>query len=309
MRIVFAGTPAPALPVLEALAGVHEVAAVITRPPAPRGRSGRPVATPVQRWADERGVEVLAPADLRSPGFVGRLAALAPQCCPVVAYGRLITPELLALPEGGWINLHFSWLPAYRGAAPVQRALLDGCTTTGITTFRLVAALDAGPVFVQERIDIAESDTAGDLLAKASAAGARAMLETLERLARGEAPVEQPESGASLAPKVAPEEARLDFTAPAAAVVNRVRAMSPEPGAWALLGGERFKVLRAAAVAGPGQETGETAAGELRATRTALFARAGDGWVQLVSIQPAGRREMAGADWARGAWRAGDRLA
>lgn len=307
MRLIFAGTPATAVPVLASLAEHHDVRAVLTRPPAARGRSSRLVPSDVEQWARERQIEVLAPESLKDPECVARIREIAPDCCPVVAYGGLITRDLLEIPPHGWVNLHYSLLPAYRGAAPVQRAVLDGRTRTGVTTFRIVPALDAGPIYRQLETDIGPSETAGDLLSRLSLLGARAMVDTLAAISGGEQPREQDADGATQAPKVTSRDARLDMGAPAAEIVNRVRAMSPEPGAWAMLGQERFKILRAALVPDPGADPG-TVAGDLTATKKKLFCRARDGWIELIEVQAMGKRAMSGADWARGAWHPGARL-
>ena len=302
MKLVFAGTPAVAVPVAAALHEACGLAAVITRPPAAQGRSARLVPSPVEAWARAQGIEVLAPervGDCRE-----RLAAIAPDCCPVVAYGELVPPALLDLPRYGWVNLHFSLLPAYRGAAPVQRALLDGATVTGVTVFRLVRALDAGPVYRRRTVAIGDDETAGDLLDRLAGIGAEVMLDALRGIAAGETPLPQPADGLSLAPKVTVADARLDLAQPVRQVVNRVRAMSPEPGAWATLGGTRFKVLRAVPVA----RDDDAVVGTLVATKRTLLVRAGDGWLELAEVQAEGRKPMAGADWARGAFEAGLRL-
>ncbi|MDR2973912.1 MAG: methionyl-tRNA formyltransferase [Propionibacteriaceae bacterium] len=318
MRLLFAGTPDVATPVLEKVAGVHEVVAVLTRPPAARGRSGRLVASPVGQRAAELGIRVSTPTHLRDPQFVATVREAEVDCCVVVAYGGLITTELLDIPRWGWINLHFSLLPAYRGAAPVQRALLDGCTRTGVTTFQIVKALDAGPTYLRRPVEIGGSETAGDLLTRLSLVGADAMVETLDLARSGFLPQPQSTQGISLAPKVTTAQARLDVTRPASDVVNRVRAMSPEPGAWAELAGTRFKVVRAHVVdpdAGaksgvrpetdPGAATGMDRPGELVASKRHLLCRVSDGWIALDEVQAAGKKPMAGADWARGAWHEG----
>ncbi len=311
MRLVFAGTPDVAVPVADRLAADHEILAVLTRPPAPQGRSSRPVPSPVEVWARRQGIEVLAPDNLRDESFIARLSALAPQCCPVVAYGGLITKRLLELPPDGWVNLHFSLLPAYRGAAPVQRAILDDCDHTGVTTFRIVQALDAGPVYMRETIRVDDSETAGDLLERLSHLGAETMTQTLRLIQTGIQPTAQPDQGISLAAKVTTAEARLDFDQSARAVVNRVRAMSPDPGAWAMLADQRFKVLRARTMPNiaelvPGINSGRP--GDMVATKKHLVCRAADGWIELSEVQATGKKPMAGADWARGAWQAGSRL-
>jgi len=312
MKLVFAGSPKVALPSLEALAQVHEVLAVVTRPPA-RGRRGPGlVPTEVGAWAQDRGVPVLAPESLRDPGFVDAIHQLAPDACCVVAYGGLITRELLAVPRHGWVNLHFSLLPAYRGAAPVQHALLDGCTRTGLTTFSLVPALDAGPVFRQLTVDIDPYETSGDLLDRLATLGAGAMLDTVADLALGVLPVAQPAEGVSLAPKLTPDQGRLDVGGPAAQFVNKVRAFSPDPGAWLQLCSqrfppERFRVLRAVPASSQPQPAAREP-GTLVATKNRLYLAVHNDWVDLVEVQAGGKKRMAGADWARGGLKEGDRL-
>jgi len=312
MRLVFAGTPTAALPSLERLAANHDLVAVLTRPAAPQGRSGRPVASPVEQWAVAHDVEVLAPPSPRSPDLAERLAQLQPDCCPVVAYGGLIPRTLLDQPTYGWINLHFSLLPAWRGAAPVQRAILAGQTVTGVTTFRLVPELDAGPVFRQRLVQIGRDDTAGDLMRRLAKAGAEVLDDTLQGVSQGDVPQPQPADGVSLAPKIDPAEGRLDPGWPVADLLNRIRAMSPEPGAWANLGETPLKVLRARpgklppdlVSALPSQEPGD-----LLATKRALYWIVSKGVIELTEVQAASRRPMPGADWARGALREPTRLA
>ena len=304
MRLIFAGTPATAVPVLDKLSTVHDVRAVLTRPPAPQGRSSKLVGSPVEMWARSHDVEVLAPENLNNPDCVARIREIAPDCCPVVAYGGLITRELLGVPAYGWINLHYSLLPAYRGAAPVQRALLDGCTSTGVTAFRLVPALDAGPVYLQKRVEIGEEETAGELLNRLSALGADVILEALDLAGRGIEPVDQPHEGVSLAPKITPEEARVNLGWNPKRCVDVVRAMSPDPGAWAKLESQRFKILRARIVDEPGPDvSAQTVPGSLYATKRKLYCRVGDGWIELVEVQAPGKKPMPGPDWARGAWK------
>ena len=305
MRLIFAGTPATAVPVLDALHEVHDVRAVLTRPPAAQGRSSRLVPSEVEEWAREHDVEVLAPQSLKDPAVADRIREISPDCCPVVAYGGLITRELLGIPALGWINLHYSLLPAYRGAAPVQRALMDHRTSTGVTAFRIVPALDAGPVFLQKRVEIGDEETAGDLLNRLSVVGAAVMVEALALAEQGIEPDDQPREGVSLAPKITSEEARLDLRWDPRRCVDLVRAMSPEPGAWAEMGSQRFKILRARIAAQPCPGApGEAAAGTLYATKKKLFCRVGDGWIELVEVQAPGKKPMPGADWARGAWNA-----
>src|SRR5437762_1591792 len=203
MRLVFAGTPEVALPSLDAIADSgHDLVAVVTRPDAPAGRGRRLVRSPVGAWADERGIEVLTPARPREPEFLDRLKSIAPECVPVVAYGALVPPAALEIPRYGWVNLHFSLLPAWRGAAPVQHAVLHGDEITGASVFQLEAGLDTGPVFGTRTEPIRPTDTAGDLLERLAHAGARLLVEVLDGIEAGVlAAVPQPVEGVSLAPK------------------------------------------------------------------------------------------------------------
>jgi methionyl-tRNA formyltransferase len=307
MRLVFAGTPAPAVVTLDALLGSrHEVAAVITRPDAPAGRGHQLADSPVARRAAEAGIEVLKPARPSDPEFLARLAAIGPDCCPVTAYGALIPKAALDIPPGGWVNLHFSVLPAWRGAAPVQHAILHGDDVTGATTFELVPELDAGPVYGVLTETIRPADTAGDLLERLAAGGADLMVATLDGIESGELEARpQPADGVSRAPKITPADARVDWSAPALAVSRLIRACTPEPGAWTELDGTRLKLWPVTTPA-PGSEPGtELAPGELLVRRNAVLAGTGTGAVQLGDVQQHGKRRMPAADWARGRQLAG----
>src|SRR5579875_1927190 len=220
MRIAFAGTPRTAVPSLEAiLRSRHEVAAVITRPDAPAGRGRHLVPSPVAELAAEAGLEVLKPAKPREPEFLDRLRAIAPDCCPVTAYGALLPQAALDIPRYGWVNLHFSLLPAWRGAAPVQHAVLHGDDITGATTFRLVAQMDAGPVYGMVTEPIRPTDTAGDLLERIAVSGAQLLVATLDGIESGELVArDQPDEGVSLAPKIGVDDAQVDWTLPAVAI-------------------------------------------------------------------------------------------
>ena len=298
MRVVFAGTPEPALPALTAVADSgHELVGVVTRPDAPAGRGRALVASPVAQLAERLGVPVLKPTHPKDPGFQAELAALAPDCCPVVAYGALLPQSALDIPRHGWVNLHFSLLPAWRGAAPVQHALWAGDEVTGATTFRIVPALDAGPTFGVMTETVRPTDTAGDLLARLADGGAELLVRTLDGIADGSvAPREQPAEGVSLAPKIDVDDARVDWTEPAVAVDRRVRACTPAPGAWTTFAGERLKL-------GPvrpddGDPLGP---GELAVGKSSVHVGTGSGRVRLGDVRPTGRKQMAAADWARGA--------
>src|SRR5580700_8794226 len=244
MRLVFAGTPRTALPALDALlASRHEVAAVVTRPDAPAGRGRKVEASPVARRATEAGLEVLTPARARDPEFLDRLREIGPDCCPVTAYGALLPQVALDIPPQGWVNLHFSVLPAWRGAAPVHHTILHGDDVTGATTFRIVKELDAGPVFGVLTESVLPSDTSGDLLARLSIAGAELLVATMDGIETGELEAQpQPADGVSLAPKLGPADAEVRWQQPAVAVGRLIRACTPAPGAWTRLAGQRVKL-------------------------------------------------------------------
>ncbi|MGW3469352.1 methionyl-tRNA formyltransferase [Saccharopolyspora sp. NPDC000995] len=300
MRVVFAGTPAPAVPALRALldSDRHEVAAVITRPDAPAGRGRKLVRSPVGALADEHGIEVLTPARASDPDFLQRLEELAPDCCPVVAYGALLREKALAIPKFGWVNLHFSLLPAWRGAAPVQAAIKHGDEITGASTFRLVPQLDAGPVYGVVTEQLRATDTAGELLDRLAVSGAGLLAATLDGIEDGTLRAEeQSNDGVSYAPKVTVEDAKVDFAAPAAAVDRLIRSVTPDPGAWALLRDERFKLGPVSIVADA--EDG-LAPGEIRVERRRVLVGTGTSAVALGEVQAAGKKRMAATDWARG---------
>jgi len=300
MRLVFAGTPAAAVRSLEALLkSRHEVAAVITRPDAPAGRGRRVAPSPVAERAADAGIEVLRPARPSDPDFLARLRQIGPGCCPVTAYGALIPQRALDIPEHGWVNLHFSLLPAWRGAAPVQHAILHGDDVTGATTFRLVAELDAGPVFGVVTEPILPTDTAGDLLARLAASGAELLVATMDGIEAGALVARpQPPDGVSLAPKITADDARVRWTEPALAIGRLVRACTPAPGAWTELNGTRIKLWPFAGEAEDVQVT--PGPGELRVLGPRVLAGTGTRPVQLGDVQPDGKRRMPAADWLRG---------
>src|SRR5690349_21211808 len=244
MRLVFAGTPETAVPALDALlASRHEVAAVVTRPDAPVGRGRKVEASAVARRAATAGLEVLTPDRPRDPEFLARLREIGPDCCPVTAYGALLPQAALDIPPHGWVNLHFSVLPAWRGAAPVQHAVLRGDDITGATTFRIVKELDAGPVFGTMTEPIRPTDTSGDLLERLAVAGAELLVRTLDAIEDGTVTaVPQPADGISLAPKLTPADARVDWTLPAHLIDRQLRGCTPDPGAWTEFEGARLKL-------------------------------------------------------------------
>ena len=300
MRIVFAGTPAPALPSLQRLIDSphHDVIAVLTRPDAAAGRRGKPAPSPVAQLALDAGIPVLRPARPNSPEFVAELTELAPQCCAVVAYGALLRPELLAVPAHGWVNLHFSLLPAWRGAAPVQAAIAAGDEVTGATTFLIEPALDSGPVYGVLTETIRPTDTAGDLLGRLADAGAALLEATMDGIADGAlTAVPQPADGISLAPKISVEGAGVQWELPARVVESRIRAVTPGPGAWTMIGDLRVK-LGPVAVDDSGDRL---APGAIEIGRSAVRVGTGSEPVLLGQVQPPGKKPMAAADWARGA--------
>ncbi|MGK5449130.1 methionyl-tRNA formyltransferase [Streptomyces radiopugnans] len=299
MRLVFAGTPEVAVPALDALIASerHEVAAVVTRPDAPAGRGRRLVASPVAQRAEEAGIEVLKPARPRDEDFLARLREIAPDCCPVVAYGALLPRVALDVPARGWVNLHFSLLPAWRGAAPVQHAIMAGDEVTGASTFLIEEGLDSGPVYGVVTEEIRPTDTSGDLLTRLAFAGAGLLAATMDGIEDGTLrAVPQPAEGVSLAPKITVEDARVDWATPALRVDRVVRGCSPAPGAWTFFRGERLK-LRQTALAP--DRTGLTP-GELAVGKNTVHAGTGSHAVELLWVQPQGRKPMAAADWARG---------
>ena len=303
VRLVFAGTPEPALPSLRRLIDSprHEVIAVLTRPDAAAGRHRKPEPSPVAREALARGIPLLRPARPNSPEFVAELSALAPQCCAVVAYGALLRDALLAVPPRGWVNLHFSLLPAWRGAAPVQAAIAAGDAITGATTFQIEPTLDSGPVYGVVTETIRPADTAGDLLERLALSGAALLSTTLDGIAEGTLmPRPQPTDGVSIAPKITVEQARVRWDLPAPVVDRRIRAVTPNPGAWTLIGDLRVKL-------GPVHIDGDPGApeplppGAIHVDRQSVWIGTGSEPVRLGQIQPPGKKLMNAVDWARGA--------
>lgn len=301
LRLLFAGTPEVAVPSLEALlASRHELVGVITRPDARvgRGRTTRP--SPVRVAAEAAGLPVITPASLREPQVREQLRAWAPDGAAVVAYGGLVPKDLLDLPPLGWVNLHFSLLPAWRGAAPVQHALLAGDDVTGAVTFVLEEGLDTGPVLGRLTETVRPRDTSGDLLGRLSTAGAGLLAATFDGLADGELVAEpQPGDGVSHAPKLETADGRVDWDRPAFAIDRQVRATTPAPGAWTQWRGQRLKLLPLTPV--DQEESGmRLAPGQVHATKAEVLVGTGTGAVRLGEVQPLGKKVMAAADWARG---------
>ena len=303
MRLVFAGTPEPAVPSLARLVESprHDVVAVLTRPDAAAGRRGKASPSPVARFALEHDIPVLRPPKPNSDEFIGQLADLAPECCAVVAYGALLSERLLAVPAHGWINLHFSLLPAWRGAAPVQAAIAAGDSVSGATTFQIEPALDSGPVYGVVTETVRPTDTTGELLERLSISGAALLETTLDGIADGSlTPVPQPPDGITIAPKVTVEEARVRWDLPAHVVERRIRAVTPNPGAWTMIGDLRVK-LGPVALADPEESADSLAPGVIRVERKAVHIGTGSQPVVLGVVQPPGKKPMNATDWARGA--------
>ena len=308
MRLIFAGTPEPAVVALETLLrdGNHEIVAVLTRPDARRGRGKGLAPSPVKEVALAHGIEVLTPTSLRDAEVQEQLRELAPDCIPVVAYGNLVPEELLDLPAHGWVNLHFSLLPAWRGAAPVQAAIAAGDEITGASTFVIEKGLDTGPVLGAVTEAIATTDTAGQLLERLAHSGARLLSATMDGLAAGQLrPQPQPSAGVSYAAKISPQDARVDWNQPAHIIARRSRAFTPAPGPWTTLEDKRLKLgaLTEASHAEAQRldsEYDQAAAGTVVVEKQRVWVRAGVGFVELINVQPPGKKMMAAPDWARG---------
>lgn len=298
MRLVFAGTPEPAVPSLRRLieSEGHEVVAVVTRPDAVAGRGRKIMRSPVGQLADEHGIPVFTPRKPSEPEFVAALTELAPDCCPVVAYGALLPQQVLDIPAHGWINLHFSLLPSWRGAAPVQAAIDAGDDMTGASTFLIEAGLDTGPVYGVMTEKIGLTDTAGELLARLAEAGAVLLEKTLDGVEDGSLQaIPQSHDGVSYAPKVTVEAGRIGFDEPALAIHRHIRAVTPAPGAWTEVNGLRLKL-------GPVEMVEETLPErEIEVRKSGVFVGTSTTAVRLGQVQPPGKKMMNALDWARGA--------
>ncbi|GGL20785.1 methionyl-tRNA formyltransferase [Planomonospora parontospora] len=299
MRLVFAGTPDTALPSLRALLDSprHDVVAVVTRPDAPSGRGRKVHPSPVAELAEEAGIEVLRPPKAGDPAFLERLRRIGPDACPVVAYGALLPQAALDVPRHGWINLHFSILPAWRGAAPVQHSVLHGDEITGASTFQIVKELDAGPVYGVVTEKIRATDTSGELLARLAESGAELLAATLDGVEDGTLEARpQPAEGVSLAPKISVEDARIDWTVPAMRVDRLVRACTPAPGAWTGFRGQRIKL----GPVRPAPDAPALAPGQVAAAKNSVLVGTATHPVELSEVQPQGKRLMTAGEWARG---------
>lgn len=309
MRIIFAGTPQPAVPSLQRLvqSDQHDVIAVLTRPDAAVGRRSQLVPSPVAQFASEAGIPVLRPAQVNSAEFIAELTELAPQCCAVVAYGALLGSQLLAVPPRGWINLHFSLLPAWRGAAPVQAAIAAGDAITGASTFRLEPALDSGPVYGVLTEQIRATDTAGELLDRLALSGAALLESTMDGIAHDAlTAVPQPHEGVSVAPKITVDEARVRWQLPAHVLERRIRSVTPHPGAWTMIDDKRVKLgpvsidphISASSASALAEALSP---GQIRVERDVVLVGSGSHPVVLGQVQPPGKTMMNAIDWARGA--------
>ena len=298
MRVVFAGTPDVAAMSLRAvLDSQHEVIAVLTRPDAPAGRGRHEVRSAVGVLAAERGIELLVPVSAKDPELLARMRSLAPDCAPVVAYGGLIPSDLLDVPRWGWVNVHFSLLPAWRGAAPVQHAIKHGDDITGVTTFRLDAGMDTGPVYGTATQHIRDTDTSGELMQRLGVVGARLLVDTLDALEAGTLRATPQVGSASLAPKVSVDDARITWSASAVTIDRHIRSCTPEPGAWTMLGDERLRLGPASVVSDAPAMT----PGGITVTKHEVLIGTATSPMRLSTVQAPGKKAMTAADWARGA--------
>lgn len=289
------GTPAFAVPSLRALAAHHDVLAVYTRPDRPRGRGRRPVPSPVKAAAEELSLPVAQPPTLRDPDAVSALTDLAPEVICVAAYGLLLPPNVLAVPPLGCVNVHASLLPAYRGAAPVQRAILDGVETTGVSIMSMAPEMDAGPYAAQVRAHVGDADL-DTLMGTLSRLGADALIAVLAEMERGTAVwIAQDDSSATFAPKISAEDVALDPTLPAETALRRVRASSRSTPARARVAGTGLVVLSAA------PSSRRVAPGKVAVGKSSFVLGVADGTIELLAVRPEGRAEMPAAAFARGA--------
>lgn len=297
MRVVYAGTPAVAVPALDALIDAgFDVVAVLTRPDAPTGRKRVLTPSPVASRAREHGIEVIA-ANRVDDGVEQRLREVRPDVCAVVAYGALVPESALTVPEHGWVNLHFSLLPAWRGAAPVQHAVIHGDDITGASTFQLRTGLDTGPVYGQLTERVLDTDTSGSLLERLSHGGASLLVQTLMAIDAGTAVAVEQAGDITAAPKLSIDDGRIDWTQPAVAVDRRVRGVTPEPGAWTLLAGQRVKIGE---LWQHPQRTGLPPGRFDCSDAATVLVGTGSHAVALQRVQPSGKKMMAASDWARG---------
>lgn len=314
MRIIFAGTPEVAVPALNELAAHHEVAAVLTRAPAPRGRKRVLTPSPVHERAQELGLAVLTPRTLNDPAVLAQLAALEADAVAVVAYGLIVPEQALEITRFGWFNLHFSSLPQWRGAAPVQYAIAAGAQTIGTSVFRIEQGLDTGPIVSLVEHPIAPQASAGEVLAELAQSGALQLSQTLQDIAAGRAHFSPQQTDATYAPSLSTKDSQIFWDTPARKIVDAVRAYTPEPGAWSLFNGQRMKISRAvlasphasgtgavAAQDSPVAEASELQPGQIYVGKNGYpLVGTATGAVELREVTPAGKHTMDGAAWARG---------
>jgi methionyl-tRNA formyltransferase len=304
VRVIFWGTPVFALPSLRAVLGEgHEVVGVVTQPDRPAGRGHARTPPPVKTLAQEEGLALLQPESARGDAFLAQLRALEPDISVVVAFGQILRPEVLELPQLGTINVHASLLPELRGAAPIQWSIMRGLEHTGVTVIRLVARLDAGPMIYQVAEPIGPEETARDLAVRLAEIGAEALVEALALLEAGAVHEEpQDESRASYAPRIGRDDAHIDFGLPAGDVDCRIRGLDDVPGAWARLGDEDVQLYRPRPHPGRehGAEPGRVLAAEQNDAATGILVACGSGAVCIREVKPAGRRRMTAAEWVRG---------
>lgn len=298
MRIVFAGTPQAAVPSLRALIeSPHDVVAVVTRPDAPSGRGRKVSRSPVGELADASGIPLLQPRSAKDQEFASELTRISPDACAIVAYGALLPSSVLKIPTHGWINLHFSLLPQWRGAAPVQHAIWHGDDVTGATTFKLEEGMDTGPIYGTVAAPIRPTETSGSLLKELADSGSHLLVQTLSGIETGRlSAIPQSSDGVSIAPKLTVDDARVDWALPALAIDRRIRACTPNPGAWTELDGVRVKL-------GPVEKIDDIERVEpavIEVGKREVIVGTGSAPVRLSSVKPAGKREMLAIDWLRG---------
>ena len=306
LRLAFAGSPTAAVPSLRALVGSrHEVVSVVTREDSPQGRKRVLSPTAVGAVAQALGLPTIKTnrlpanvfgADAVGADVAGAISSLQPDLGVIVAYGGLVREPLLSTPRLGWINLHFSLLPRWRGAAPVQRAIMAGDAVTGASVFQLVGELDAGDVYGQFTQSIGSQETAGELLDSLAEGGAELLLRVVDAIADGTARADPQRGDVTLAPKLGLEDGRIDFTGHASTVTNRIRGATPEPGAFMMLDGARLKVLEATIA----RDAPSIPAGRLAFVNGRVLAGTAADPVELITVHPAGKKPMRAADWWRG---------
>jgi len=298
MKLIYMGTPALAVPPLEVLAREHEIALVVTQSDKPVGRSKTPQPSPVKQWAIENGVAVSQPQRARDESFVEELKAVAPDGIAVVAFGQILPRAVLELAPRGCANLHYSLLPRWRGAAPVQHALLNGDKTTGVTTQWMAEKLDAGDLILTREVEILPEETTADLWQKLTPVGCEVLRDTMRLLENGAAPrVPQDENLVTMAPQLKREDGKIRWDEAAQKTVNRVRAMNPWPGAWCEFRGANLKIWRAQL----GKNAPQLAPGKFEVEGGKVFVGTNDGAIELIEVQAEGRPRLAAAEWARGA--------